>query len=204
VLWPGAQPSEGGCGVILAYVRPDLRTCTKLLLAVAAAARCSQLLLDDDDKRSSSSVAAAAAAAARGDHLVDVAAAASATAAARSCCCCPCCCYSSMGLPAALVLLSTTWSSADAAHATAIVLWGCQQPSCCFRQPGRLPRFVSSLCCYLPEIVDPHQRTLHQAGEKDERLFEKQHLSSSLPLLQFHTSGLQSGRGAEWLGGTLG
>jgi hypothetical protein len=39
VLWPGAQPSEGDCGVILAFVRPDFRVCTKLLLAVAAAAR---------------------------------------------------------------------------------------------------------------------------------------------------------------------
>jgi hypothetical protein len=84
------QKQKGGCGVILAYVRPDLRACTKLLLAVAAAARCSPLLL----------------------------------------------------LPLLLLpplLEATTWSprlqlqlpQLLLATAAAIVLWGCQRPSCC-------------------------------------------------------------------------
>jgi hypothetical protein len=61
------------------------------------------------------------------------------------------------------------------------------------------------IICLLPEIVAPHQRTLHQEGEKDERCFEKRDLSSHMPRLQFHTSGLPpSVRGPRGLEGHWG
>jgi hypothetical protein len=117
---------------MFALVKPDLRTCTRLL-SVAAAARRLQL----------------------------------AAAAAGHCCCTQLPLLLALLCSLLLALLCSLLLSLRAASGSSI---------------GSLRRTV----LLATWIFAPRQRNLPQAGEKDERRFEKCHLCSRVPQLPFH------------------